>query len=169
MNNDIAALVNKPKADLLPEEFAILRNHYLSQWESAKSALDAAKGAEAEFRRKAVDFLRGPDDKAGKTLNVPLANNFAAKFKIPENYGWIKGEDGKDDVDSINGVLDKIESMGEAGKLIAERIVKWKPELSKSEYNLLNGEFKELMDKIIVVSEGTPTLEIVEVKRGAKK
>lgn len=56
---------------------------------------------------------------------------------------------------------------GEAGELIAERLIKWTPELSLTEYKQLSDKYRKIIDDVITASEGMPTLEIVEPK--AKK
>lgn len=147
-------------------EFIAERDARLVKWDTAKKALDAAKEEELKLRKEAVLFLHDPSQ-AGKTENVPLGNGYVAKTKTPVNYGWVKNADGRADKAKIEKALQKIEKDGDAGELIAERLVKWSPELSLTEYKQLSDKWKKIIDEVIVTTDGTPTLEIVEPK--AKK
>ena len=145
-------------------EYIAKRNALLQAWEAAKHLLEVAKAEEIEARVAAVDFMADPE-KVGKVDNVDLGNGYKAKLKIPVNYGFIKDSDGKLDKTRIDKALSKIEKDGGAGELIAERLVKWTPALSLTEYKLLTPKHKAAIDEVLIVSEGTPTLEIVEPKK----
>jgi hypothetical protein len=88
-------------------------------------------------------------------------------MKVPVRYGFIQNAEGKTDKARIEKALSKIEKDGESGELIAERLVKWTPELSLTEYKQLSDKYRKIIDDVIITSEGTPTLEIKEPK--AKK
>lgn len=148
------------------EAYAAKRDALLLDWQAKKSALDLAKEAEIEARKQAVAFMHDPQ-LSGTTENVELGGGYKAKMKVPVRYGFLQSSDGKTDKAAIESALSRIESTGSAGELIASRIVKWNPELSLTEYKQLSPEFKTIIDSVIVTSEGTPTLEIVEPK--AKK
>lgn len=146
------------------DAYAEKRNALLMDWEAKKAALETAKAAELAARIAAVDFMADPQ-KVGKTDNVELGNGYKAKLKIPINYGFVKNSEDKIDQARIEKALSKIERDGATGELIAERLIKWDPKLSLSEYKLLTPKHKAIIDEVIVTSEGTPTLEIVEPKK----
>ncbi len=143
-------------APSVPNPFEVL-----SQWENAKRQLDYWKAEEMRLRVQYADLVKD-ESKIGSTQTIELANDYKAKLKIPQNYGLIK------DNDAINEALDAIENRTPQGKLLAERLVKWKPELSKSEYDKLPEEDKKLFAPVVEVKEGTPTLEIVEPPKKKK-
>lgn len=147
-------------------EYIAERDRLLVDWQAKKAALEVAKENEIAARKLAVLMMHDPA-KSGTTENVELGGGYKAKMKVPVNYGFIKREDGKTDKARIEKALSKIEKTGEAGELIAERLIKWTPELSLTEYKALPDNFRKIINDVIITSEGTPTLEIVEPK--AKK
>lgn len=147
-------------------EYIAERDRLLVDWQAKQAALAAAKEAEMTARKLAVMFMHDPA-KSGTTENVELGGGYKAKMKVPVNYGFVKREDGKTDKARIEKALSKIEKDGEAGELIAERLIKWTPELSLTEYKQLSDKYRKIIDDVVITSEGTPTLEIVEPK--AKK
>lgn len=142
------------------EAYQAERNRRLMAWQEAKDALETAKANELSLRVLAVDFMADPE-KVGTTENVDLGNGYKAKMKTPLRYGFLKNAEGKLDKAQIDKALSKIEKDGDAGELIAERLVKWTPDLSLTEYKLLSAKHKTIIDSVLVVSEGAPTLEIV--------
>jgi hypothetical protein len=132
--------------------------------DNAKKALEVAKAVEIEARIAAVDF--GFDqEKVKGTERIQLGNGYVAKAVKKINYGWLKNADGKVDKDKIEAALQKIEKdAGSVGELIAERLVKWSPELSITEYDKLNEKHRKIIDQVIVTTSGTPTLEIIAPK-----
>lgn len=147
-------------------EYIAERDRLLIDWQNKGAALAAAKEQEMTARKLAVMFMHDPS-KTGTTENVELGNGYKAKMKVPVRYGFIQNSEGRTDKKRIEKALGWIESDGEAGELVADRLIKWTPELSLTEYKQLPDRFKKIIDEVIVTSEGTPTLEIVEPK--AKK
>lgn len=147
-------------------EYIAERDRLLIDWQAKKAALEVAKEAELEARKLAVMFMHDPA-KSGTTENVELGGGYKATMKVPVRYGFVQNAEGKTDKARIEKALSKIEKTGQAGELIAERLVKWTPELSLTEYKQLPDNFRKIIDDVIVTSEGTPTLEIKEPK--AKK
>jgi len=138
-------------------------NHVLEKWEVSKKELEIAKAKEMDLRKQCVLIGFDPDKIKG-TEHVPLANGYKATAVKSINYNFIKNAEGKTDKKAIDRALSFMEADGPAGELIAERLVKWKPELSLTEYNQLPPTYKEVIDKVIVTSEGAPTLDIVAPK-----
>lgn len=146
------------------EEFNKQRDVLLVQWMDAQKALAEAKDKEAKLRTAVVDFAFDPTKEKG-TERIELGNGYEAKAVKKLNYGFVKNAaTGKIDKDAIDFALDEIEESDPAGKLIAERLVKWTPELSLTEYKQLNAVQKAAIDKVIVTTPGMPSLEIIEPK-----
>jgi len=145
-------------------EFIAERDRLLLSWEESKKALEVAKEKEMEQRKAVVDFAFDPNKTSG-TERIELANGYQAKAVKKINYGFVKDAEGKLNKRAIDKALERIEKVGGAvGELIAERLVKWTPDLSLTEYKQLDEKFKKIIDEVIVTSEGAPTLEIIAPK-----
>jgi hypothetical protein len=152
---------NQPLVD---SDKVLYRDFLLEQWEVAKAALEKAKTDEMELRKKVVKIAFSADKLSG-TERVPLYNGYELKGVKKLNYGFVKRADGEGiDKNAIDAALSAIEKDGEVGKLIAQRLVKWDPSLSLTEYKLLSVEHKKAIDAVIVTSDGAPTLEIIPPK-----
>ena len=144
-------------------EFIAERDRLLLAWEESKKALEVAKEKEMEQRKTVVAFAFDLNKESG-TERIELGNGYQAKAVKKVNYGFVKTEDGKLNKAAIDKALSKIEKTGPAGELIAERLVKWTPDLSLTEYKQLPEKLKSIIDEVIVTSEGAPTLEIIAPK-----
>ena len=136
------------------------RDAKILAWEAAVKALAAAKDAEAALRREvlAEAFQFDPEALREGTENFELGNGYKLKavFKISRNLN--------NENEAVDKVLSKIEKTGPEGAFIAERLVKWKPELSISEYKKLPEKFKKLFDEVVTSKEAMPSLELVAPK-----
>lgn len=136
------------------------RDAKILAWEQAVKALAAAKDAEAALRKEvlAEAFAFDPEALREGTENFELGNGYKLKavFKISRNLN--------NENEAVDKVLSKIEKTGTEGAFIAERLVKWKPELSVSEYNKLPEKFKKLFDEVVTSKEAMPALELVAPK-----
>ena len=148
-------------------EWIAERNRILQLWEASKVQLEKAKADEMDYRKKFVTFAFNPDKKEG-TERIELANGYQAKAVKKLTYG-LKSLDPNTPVDeAVDAMLTELESASEEGVFIAKRLIKWTPELSKSEYNKLPLDLKAIADKVVETKEGAPTLEIIEPKGSAK-
>ncbi len=136
------------------------RDAKILQWQESVKALAAAKDAEAALRREVLTDCFGfdPDALREGTENVELGNGYKLKavFKISRNLN--------NENDAVDKVLSKIEKTGPEGQFVAERLVKWKPELSVSEYKKLPEKFRKMIDEVVTSKEATPSVELVEPK-----
>lgn len=144
-------------------EYELKRDAMLLQWDNAKVALEQAKELEMQLRKAVVDFAFDPNKQSG-TERIELGNGYEAKAVKKLNFGFIKNEEGKLDKAAIDKALSKIEKDGPVGVLIADRLVKWTPALSMTEYNQLDPKYKKIIDEVIETTEGAPTLEIIAPK-----
>lgn len=145
------------------EEFIAERNRLLMIWQNERQTLEIAKEREIEARTAAVEFAFDQAVLKG-TERIELGGGFIAKAVKKLNYSFVKNDDGKVNRNAIEKALLKIEKEGAAGELIADRLVKWNPDLSLSEYNLLSEKHKKIIDEVIITTSGTPTLEIIPPK-----
>lgn len=158
-------IVNKETGEInvyTEAEFVAKRDSILKAWEASKLALEVAKETEMKLRKEAVNFAFDQTKESG-TERIELGGGWQAKAVKKVNYGWVKNGE-KVDKHKIDDVLDMIEKTVENGGLIAERLVKWTPDLSLTEYKLLPEAAKALIDTVIITSDGAPTLEIIPPK-----
>ena len=136
------------------------RDAKILAWEQAVKALAAAKDAEAALRKEVLAevFSFDPEALREGTENFELGNGYKLKavFKISRNLN--------NENEAVDKVLSKIEKTGPEGAFIAERLVKWKPELSLTEYKKLPEKFKKLFDEVVTSKEAIPALELVAPK-----
>lgn len=133
----------------------------LLAWDHAKKALDAAKALESSLRQEVLkDFydFGGESDLREGTENLELGNGYKLKatFKLSRKLENKNGE--------TENALAQIANF-ENGILYAERLVKWSPELSVSEYKKLPTNIREVIDACVTSKAATPSLEIVEPKK----
>lgn len=143
------------------------RDEALAAWEAAKTALDTAKADEMEARKLAFKFAFGNDAKEG-TNRTDLHNGYTIKGVRKVNYKIAASNE------AIDAAEDRMPTLGNEATFLFERIIVWKPDFSKSEYNKLDTgnpthrAVKAEIDKLIETSDGAPTLDI-EAPKGSKK
>ncbi len=176
-NTDAAVIDQRPSwmTDEI-EELLKLRNFPLTTdgmimlWNDAKERLSKYKEMEMDYRKICVAFLT-PDKPEG-TTNVELGNGYKAKVVNKYNYNLAS------DNDKIWDALTKIETVGNQGKFIADRLVSWTPNFLKTEYTTLQEEADKgsqdakailaiVNNEMLTITEAAPTLEIKPPK--AKK
>jgi hypothetical protein len=135
----------------------IEQSNALRVWDEAKRKLDAAKEAEMEARTAAVNLFFPNGHVPKGTNNFDLGDGWEAKFTGVLNF--------KVDDAAAKVAVQALASQGEKGALVAERLFRWEPKLSVTEYNQLPPEFMPLVLPAITSSPGTPQLEIKQRKR----
>lgn len=136
------------------------RDAVILAWRDATEALAAAKAQEAELRKQVLSqvFAFDSEELREGTENAELGGGWKLKatFKISRILN------NKDE--GVDKALSKLEKTGAEGEFIAGRLVRWKPELSVSEYKKLPEKYKKLFDEVVVSKEATPSLELVAPK-----
>lgn len=140
----------------------------LMHWQSLKDALSAAKDAELEFRKYVVtrEFPK-PDE---GTNTKELGNGYKLKAVVKYNYKL-------PDNDKVEAGLKKLETLGNEGAFIGERLISWTPNFLLKEYRLLEDDAEKgskfandalaIIHSFLEITEAAPTLTITEPK--AKK
>lgn len=129
-------------------------NDVLKEWRLAKEALDAAKVKEAEFRQRVVTIFSTAAEMHSGTENVPT---FGGVVKIVHTLDYkFKGDN-----DAVDNLLERIETGFEGGVILADRLVKWSPELSVSEYKKLPDEARKMVDREIVIKPASKSVKFV--------
>lgn len=137
------------------------RDEILQEWLDKKAVLDSAKAEEMTAREAVVAALGFDPNKKEGTERVELANGYELKAVKGLRY-TLKNGAGETDK-----ALDKLEASGPEGKFIAERLVKWKPDVSVKEWRELPEQFKTFFNDAMTISEAAVSLELIEPK--AKK
>lgn len=127
------------------------------KWKRADDALQEAKAIELALRQAAIAavFPRDIGDHAG-TTNAELADGSVLKSVVRKNA--------KVDQAKIGSALARLRALGEAGALLADRLVKWSAEASIGEWNKLSDEQREIFADIITIVLGQPALELIPAK-----
>lgn len=173
-HNNPPAEVEVEVAAETPEEFIARRDKEIGNWMRSKRDLEVAKADEMEIR-KTVTTTLFPTPKKG-TQRYPLNNGYSIKlvYTLRPTLGDkdLADEQGtKVPVrQQVQDVEDKIVALGQIGAMLVERLIKWTPELSLSEFDKLNrsdpveGKIAELIEEILTITPGSPALTFEEPK-----
>lgn len=145
------------------------RDELLMAWQAASAALENAKVAETQARQ-AVTTLLFPQGVPEGTNNIDLGNGYTLKIVGKVNYTLSESAKPKNPAMqpwATRTALNQLEKTGNEGKFIAERLVKWSPELSLTEYRALAPQYKAIIDKALTTSDGMPSVSI-EAPKGNK-
>lgn len=132
------------------------RDELIVNWKKATLILAAAKVNEMILRNDIIKECFENHKEEG-TENVELGNDYKLKAVFKQSYTF-------PDKVKLDEALSKIEETGEAGKLVAERLVRYKPELSVTEYKKLDSIYRKVIDEVLITKPSTPSLELVEPK-----
>jgi len=112
--------------------------------------------------RKAIMSQAFPNAVEG-TNNLDLGSGYTLKGVKAVTYDLTNSDKAGWKTDEA---IEAIEKLGNEGAFIAERLVKWKPSLSVTEYKALSvndpvqAKIKALIDNALTLKDGAPTLEI---------
>jgi hypothetical protein len=121
------------------------------RWKMCADELAIAKNAEAEARALAVKAIWPKGMKTG-TSNHELHDGSTLKGVVRPAV--------KVDPKTIKAALAKLVALGDAGVLLAERLVKWTPEASIGEIKKLSPRQWKLFSGVITVGQSGPSLEL---------
>lgn len=135
------------------------RDQLLMEWNAAKSNLEAAKAKELELRNIIVNELGLFDSAKEKgTERYKLGNGWELKCEKKLNwttYAEINGV-------HIESALDEIAKT--AGRMAADELVKFKPEIKISIYEKLTANEQRIINPFLSHKPGTPSLELIAPK-----
>jgi hypothetical protein len=149
-----------------PNLDALSKDELRAKWEEADSARAAWAAHEKLLREKMVERF-SVEPKEDGTESVDLPDGKALKIKRTVRYELddktVAGSNS--DASPLDIALEKIEDTIDGGKLIADRLVKFKPSLSVSEYKQLGDDAKKIIDTAVTIKPGSTSIEIVTPKR----
>lgn len=132
------------------------RDECLMQWREIAKQLARLKDQEIGLRNFILQN-EFPGSLEG-TANIELGAGFKLKGVFKQTYKL------DNDTAKVNAAFEALEKTGERGKLLAERLVNWKPELKVSEYKALDEDFKKFIQPVVTISPAQASLEIIEPK-----
>ena len=145
------------------------RDKLLMAWTAAKGAAATAIENERQLRLQVVGMLF-PGPVVEGTSSYDLGRGFKVKYAQSFTYDICK-EPGKrisheEHVARVDTVVTEIEELGGEGTALAARLVKWKPELSATEYKKLDTDFpvqaaiKKILDRVITTKADSPQVSL---------
>lgn len=145
-------------ADVTQETAVTLED--LGKWFLLKKQLAEVKSAEALLRSRVFKFF----------FPTPVEGSKDNKYTIPDGTGAVLQAThviNRDiDMGELTAFREEMEKEGsQLPQLKLDALIKWKPELVKSEYNKLSDNEKKVFDRVLIVKPGSPQLDIVHPKR----
>jgi plasmid stabilization system protein ParE len=158
-----------------PEAFRLRRNAEIETWLKHKQGAEAAVQLERDSRAK-VSAMLFPTPKKG-TQRYDIGSGF--KVKLQHVVTYYLGDKDKEDnngnkitiesqVQAVEAVI--VEKLDDVGAQMLKRLIRWKPELSGSEYEKLDVSneaeafAKAEIAKILTIKPGSPQLAFEEPK-----
>lgn len=124
----------------------------VAEWIEASEALDIYKKREKDLREQVVEALFKDAPIGTNDHELPTGDTLSCVKKL--NYK----------LDPDTTPIAQQSMYGIVGPELARRLVKWKPELSVSEYKKLPDNARAIIDKVLTITPATPTLELKEKK-----
>ena len=163
--------------ELTPEQTLERARKAVAAWQSSVKPFQEWKAFEAAKRLEAAQLCFPNPVKSTQRFDL------GGGYKLKLVYGLTYTLGDKDLVDPIlnekvlietqvRGTLEAIEALGPVGELLANRLIKFKPELSEAEYKALSSEgateihaeAKKLIDTILIIKPASPQLTYEEPK-----
>lgn len=133
------------------ETSTLTRDEKILEWKNAKVQLDAFKTLEMKLRSELVSE-NFDGSKLEGTENLDLGNSWKLKCvkKLSHKLTNKNGETAK--------------ALVALPSHISERLVKWEPTLSVSEYKRLDPAHRAIIDEVLTIKEASPSLDLVAPK-----
>lgn len=142
--NAVTQLANKLHND---------RTRLFDAWQEKKKAFELAQAEEREARAAMMeawsDRMNDPMADGAESIDTGFGT-LTITHKI--DYKVTGAED------AVETALDKIEASQEGGNVIAERLVKFKPELSVREYKLLTEAQRKIVDAVLTIKPASKSV-----------
>jgi hypothetical protein len=128
-------------------------------WYKLQEQLTEVKAAEAMLRARIFRGVFANPVEGTNTYDLDDGTGFVLKGGRVVNRKVLE-----DEVESYKTRMK--EEGSNLPKFKFDKLIRWKPELVKSEYNKLTDEERHQFDSVLEIKDGTPSLEIVKPKRG---
>ncbi len=144
------------------------RDDYIREWDNINTNFAVVKVDEKKARDAAVKAVFGATFESG-TNTVDLGNGYKFKCQYATTYKFIvpDGFQGHPDraptvVDAVDEMVRELRAHSNEGGFIADRIVKWKPEVVASEYKDAPDSVKRIVDRYIESKNAVNSVELVK-------
>jgi hypothetical protein len=143
-------------------EIEQLTNEDLIKWSNLATELALVKAQEMALRKRIFKFcFTAPKEGTNKLIDaIAKALGIADGWVLKGNYKLNRKID--------DAVLKALENDFKEKGIRVSEVIKWKPELSVSEYRTLTEEQRKFFDQCLIITPGSPELEIVLPKRASK-
>lgn len=132
-------------------------NTLLTEWTAAESAASLATAKEKELRQQIFDLcFPAPVKGSGNQYHLPFDRTLVGDFRTNLSA---------DKEMALAILADKKSNI----RPIVEKVIKWKPEVSKAEFSALSDEERNLLGDLITEKPGLPALEIKVTSKLRKK
>jgi hypothetical protein len=135
-----------------PTKIEAVRLAAVQKWRAADEELTRARNTEAELRTAAIAAV-WPKGLGMGTTNHVLCDGSTLK-------GVVRRE-AKVDQTLIRAAEAKLRKLGEAGALLADRLIRWTADASVSEFDKLDTRSRRLVSKAIAIVLARPSLKLV--------
>lgn len=130
------------------------------QWREAQAALRDLKVKESVLRDAVLKAVFKDETTPGQVLagtsKVEIGYGYGLKAGFTLTYKIKKAAD-----DTYNNV---VIALGSLPRQIAEKLVRWTPDLSMSVYKTLTPEQRTIIDTVLEIKQGSSSLEMIEPK-----
>jgi len=134
----------------------------LKTWYELKQELARVKGAEAMLRSRIFHHYFPNPTEGSRDNKVPLNDGTGAILQADHVINRTVDEQ------QLDGLKEAMFSEGSnLPQLDLTKLIRWKPELVKTEYNKLEEHERLVFDRCLVIKPGSPQLEIKIPKRPA--
>lgn len=123
----------------------------LEEWYVLQDKIAKLKASEMLLRTKIFKFFFPTPVEGTNTAELPDGFALKGQYKIQRDI----------DQGAFEALKDRLREAG----INADKLVRWKPELTMKEYRALTEEERQLADQFLIVKPGAPSLEIVQPKR----
>jgi hypothetical protein len=166
---------NGAPVEMSQEEKIATRDAEIKTWLIERAALKLHKDKEMVCRKNVTEMLF-PNPTKG-TQRFALGNGYNVKLVHKLNYKLGNPELIDPETQAkvptatqVFALCDAVDEMGDVAKVLIDRLIKWTPELSVTEYDKLDlsdpiqRKIKDMIDAMLTIEPGAPTLDFEEPK-----
>lgn len=144
-------IIDNPSNVVAMPSNVVVTQQMMNEWYETQKQLEALKQKEMELRKKIFGYYFKHPEEGVNT--APLSHGWVLKGTQPINRKVLPE------------ILQAKQAEMRKHGIPLDTLVKWKPEISVSEYKKLSPEHRKEFDSVLEIKPGSPALEIVLPKR----
>lgn len=133
----------------------------LSEWYKLQNDLAKLKARESQMRKVLFSHFFPKAEEGVNTYDLPEVNGVPYELKgtrkidrkVDEAVLKKMTEVSKTDAGEVPSEFDQL-------GVSADKLVRWKPELNVGEYRKLSDNVRAVVDKMLIIKDGSPSMEI---------